>query len=1135
MTIPVHQEIQRTHNLSSIPVLAIDTDGLVTYANSSACNYLQMKAPQLQGQPVFNYLRDASAGGTHKKDLPGLNTFSDQEFVVCVKPGQERWVLISSQVQHDAQGLALTYLFMRDISALKKKENLFAYLNKAVEELAKARGTARALEQIAQFIVPKFANWFTIDLLKNGQLELLVLKHEDPAKIKWAAEYRTHFPADLSGDTGAARVLKTGEPSYIPVVTEAMIAAAVSDPVQRKALAKIGIRSVITVPMAVHERIDGVITFISTEPERHFDEADLKFACNFARHIGLALENVRLNELAREEIAHRKENESQFRFLADAIPHKLWTSGPDGRATYYNQGWYDYTGITDFEQLREQIWEVLHPVDRGVAAVQWPLAIQSGEAMELEHRFRRYDGMYRWHLTRFTAHKNEFGQTVLWVGTSTDIHEQKIARLRSAEANRELAATNEELAAMNEELAVTNEELTETQQRLQQTIQALETAYEQVRLSKQAAQLGMFDLDLLRGAMEWDERCRSLFGISHQGSVTYENDFVARLHPDDKERVVKIIERAMTKALSDGDYDVEYRTVGADDGPTRWVRAKGKVYFNSEGQPVRFIGSVLDVTEQKHNEAQLKENAERQARLGAIVSTSDDTIVSKTLQGMITSWNAAAQRMFGYTEAEVLGKHISLIIPPERLKEEEIIISKIKKGGKIDHFETVRVAKDGHEVHISLSVSPVMDGNGNIIGASKIARDISKQKEYEEKLQRYTRNVEILNTVGKLVAESLDIEAILQKVTDATTQITGAAFGAFFYNQLDEQGESYMLYTLSGAPREAFEKFGMPRNTAIFNPTFSGEEIVRSADITKDPRYGHNSPHHGMPAGHLPVVSYLAVPVMSKSGSVIGGLFYGHPEAGKFTAEHEKLVAGIANQASMALENAKLYEEVQTLNAKKDEFIGLASHELKTPITSLSGFLQIISNRMPENDINKPFVLRALNQTGKLSTLIGDLLDVTKIEAGQLPLTYTSFDLPAVVREIIEQMQYSTKSHHIAFSSEINSLMIAADKERLEQVIINLLNNAIKYSPGTDLINVSIAANNGQATVRVQDFGMGIAPEQQARIFYRFYRVGGADDHISGLGIGLYISKEIISRHNGQLTVESEIGEGSVFTIVIPF
>ncbi|MFD2147636.1 PAS domain S-box protein [Mucilaginibacter antarcticus] len=711
----------------------------------------------------------------------------------------------------------------------------------------------------------------------------MLLKHEDPEKIKWALEYRNHFPTDLSSDTGTARVLKTGEPSFVPIVSEAIITNSISDPVQLKALQQINIKSAITVPLGGHDKISGVVTFVSAEADRYFDEADLVFARNFAIHIGLALENASLNEAAREELERKKESEAQFRFLTNAIPHKLWTSGPDGRATYYNQGWYDYTGITDFETLREQIWHILHPDDRGVAAVQWPLALQRGEGMEVEGRFRRHDGMYRWHLSRFAAHKNEFGEIVLWVGTSTDIHEQKIAGLESAEASQELAATNEELAATNEELAavneeqtVTNEELTETQDQLRATIEELETAYEQVRLSKQAAQLGTFDLDLLRGTMEWDERCRSLFGINHQSVVTYENDFVPGLHPDDRDRVLKVIANAMVKAISNGDYDIEYRTVGVADEQIRWVRAKGKVYFNEEESPVRFIGSVLDVTEQKLNETRLKESAERQARLAAIVSTSDDTIVSKTLQGIVTSWNAAAQRMFGYTEEEILGKHISLIIPPERLKEEEVIISEISNGGRIDHFETVRVAKDGSEVHVSLSVSPVKD-KGNIIGASKIARDISKQKDFEEKLQRYTRNVEILNTVGKLVAESLDIESILQRVTDATTQITGAAFGAFFYNQLDERGESYMLYTLSGAPREAFEKFGTPRNTAIFHPTFSGEEIVRSADITKDPRYGHNHPHHGMPESHLPVVSYLAIPVISKSGDVIGGFFTDTP------------------------------------------------------------------------------------------------------------------------------------------------------------------------------------------------------------------------------------------------------------------
>src|SRR6201996_4856922 len=165
--------------------------------------------------------------------------------------------------------------------------------------------------------------------------------------------------------------------------------------------------------------------------------------------------------------------------------------------------------------------------------------------------------------------------------------------------------------------------------------------------------------------------------------------------------------------------------------------------------------------------------------------------------------------------------------------------------------------------------------------------------------------------VGTAVAAELDLEKAVQFVTDAATELTGAAFGSFFYNVLNDNGESYMLYTLSGVPKEAFSKFPMPRNTAVFAPTFAGEGVVRSDDIQKDPRYGHNPPHHGQPKGHLPVHSYLAVPVVSRLREVFGGLFFGHPEVSRFNAEHEKFAVGIAAYAAIAIDNARLYGTAQ--------------------------------------------------------------------------------------------------------------------------------------------------------------------------------------------------------------------------------
>ena len=170
---------------------------------------------------------------------------------------------------------------------------------------------------------------------------------------------------------------------------------------------------------------------------------------------------------------------------------------------------------------------------------------------------------------------------------------------------------------------------------------------------------------------------------------------------------------------------------------------------------------------------------------------------------------------------------------------------------------------------------------------------------------------EIVNRMGAAIAAEQNLDIIVQTITDAAVELTGAEFGAFFYNLIDQNGESYMLYSLSGVPRESFANFPMPRNTAVFAPTFAGEGIVRSDNIRDDPRYGHNAPHKGMPPGHLPVTSYLAVPVVSHSGEVHGALFFGHHLAGRFTAEHEKIMAGVAGHAAIAIDNARLHHKAQ--------------------------------------------------------------------------------------------------------------------------------------------------------------------------------------------------------------------------------
>jgi PAS domain S-box-containing protein len=369
--------------------------------------------------------------------------------------------------------------------------------------------------------------------------------------------------------------------------------------------------------------------------------------------------------------------------------------------------------------------------------------------------------------------------------------------------------------------------------------------------------------------------------------------------------------------------------------------------------------NLLDTPESNMSLAEQK-----QAILTAIIETSDDTIISKTLQGIITSWNPAAERMFGYSETEVIGKHISLIIPPDRLEEETFIIGQIAQGKRVYHFETVRVTRDGTLIPISLSISPIKDSRGTIIGASKIARDISEQLAAQE-------------------------------------------------------------------------------------------------------------------------------------------------------------------------ERARLYEQVKTLNDKKDEFIGLASHELKTPLTSISGYLQILST-MVTSEKSQLFVAKTRQQVKKLSALVSDLLDVSKIEAGKLQLSHERFDIRLLVDDAIELLSYGNNHYQLLLETNISELFVTGDPNRIEQVIINLLTNAIRYSPGSNRIIVYLTHDPNEVKVGVRDFGFGIAPEKLKDIFSRFYRIDDANPNVSGLGIGLYLSHEIVSRHKGRIWAESEPGVGSTFWFTLP-
>ena len=549
----------------------------------------------------------------------------------------------------------------------------------------------------------------------------------------------------------------------------------------------------------------------------------------------------------------------------------------------------------------------------------------------------------------------------------------------------------------------------------------------------------------------------------------------------------------------------------------------------------RMWGSQRDVSAGKQ--------AERaQAYLAAIVGSADDAIIAKDLNGIIQSCNAAAERVFGYSSAELVGKPVRMLIPQDRQAEEDEILARLRRGERVDHFETVRLKRDGQAIDVSLTISPVRDAAGTIIGASKIARDITAIRVAErDRIRLLEENAAIttaLNDVGSIVASDLDHDKVVQAVTDTATHLTTAEFGAFFYNVINEAGESYTLYTISGAPREAFSKFPMPRNTEVFEPTFKGIGIVRSDDITKDRRYGHNPPYHGMPPGHLPVRSYLAVPVKGRSGNVIGGLFFGHSETGRFADIHERLAVGIASWASVALENARMYAAAQEASRLKDDFLASLSHELRTPLNAILGYARMLRTGIVGPERHDKAIETIERNATSLTQIVEDVLDISRIVSGKIRLNVQPVEFPDVVRNAIDAVTPAADAKSVRIETVLDpqAAPIAGDPERLQQILWNLLSNAVKFTTKGGKVQVRLERVNSHVEVSISDTGIGITPEFLPHVFERFRQAdAGLARERGGLGLGLSIAKQLTEMHGGTIHAASGgLGKGATFRLKMP-
>ena len=450
-------------------------------------------------------------------------------------------------------------------------------------------------------------------------------------------------------------------------------------------------------------------------------------------------------------------------------------------------------------------------------------------------------------------------------------------------------------------------------------------------------------------------------------------------------------------------------------------------------------------------------------------------------------------------------------------------------------------------------------------------------------LREEARTLEILNRTGAALAGELSLERLVQRVTDAGVELTRAQFGAFFYNLIDQNGESYTLYTLSGAPRKAFENFPMPRNTAVFGPTFRGEGPVRSDDIQTDPRYGQNPPFRGMPQGHLPVRSYLALPVASRSGEVLGGLFFGHPEPAMFTTRDERILVGIAAQAAVAIDNARLYEESQReLLARRQ-----AEQELQRLNATLEHRVseEIIRRQDAEESLREAQKLESLGQlTGGvahdfnnlLTVIVGSLEHLERITPGETQQRVIAAALRAASRGAMlthQLLAFSRRQPLAPHVVSVNALVagmsellrrtigeavfietvlagglwpVSVDSNQLESALINLAVNARDAMPRGGKLTIETAnsyldeayasrhseVNAGQYVgIFVTDTGAGMTESVRDLAFEPFFTTKEIGQ---GTGLGLSQVYGFIKQSGGHVKLYSEAGHGTTVRLYLP-
>ena len=565
--------------------------------------------------------------------------------------------------------------------------------------------------------------------------------------------------------------------------------------------------------------------------------------------------------------------------------------------------------------------------------------------------------------------------------------------------------------------------------------------------------------------------------------------------------------------------------------------------FHPDGRRKSIVILGRDITEYKQTRDEL-------VRLASIVESSDDGIVGKTLTGTIQSWNAGAEKIYGYSAAEIKGKSIEILAIPERPKEMPQILENIRAGASIDHYETVHLRKDGQQIDVSLTISPIKDATGALTGVSTIARDISDNKRVEKAFEQLRHQTEmILFSAGEGIC-GLNKEGKVTFVNPAAVRMAGCES-----KELIDRPVYESLHRSHEKCCKAIEQLSPAKHIN------SGSELVPHCVA---PQAGKRLPSR--------VSSQILATLEDGEARRVTDEVFWRRDGSSFPVEY--VVAPMREEGEIigAVVTFKDITERLAVERMKDEFISVVSHELRTPMTSIHGALGLLnSGLLDAYPVKAKRMLEiAVTNTDRLVRLVNDILDLERMESSYSTAVKQTCNVAELMLQAADEMQGMAQQAGVTLSVRPVGAQLQAVPDRLIQALTNLLSNAIKFSPSgatvwlsgelthnrdltekAGLKSVSSPSllspepagahphlpgtSSSYIVIAVKDKGRGIPADKLEMVFERFQQVDASDSRQKGgTGLGLAICRSIVQQHGGRMWVESVLGEGSTFFLSLP-